>query len=247
MIEIIKLDATNSTNDHLKEKLSTINKKKTIIAYTYNQKKGKGQRNKEWISEPFKNLSLSLLIFPKNLLTKDIFYVNIFASVLLIDFFKKEKIKRLQIKWPNDILSYNKKFCGILCESIINKHLVNKLIIGIGINVNQISFEGLPNASSMRKILKKEINLDSFTNRLIESIKKSISIFEDTPKIKSFKIFNNYLDNLYGYGTIKSYKISGGNKIQAEIVGLHRDGSLKVKLINGEIKKYNFNDIQLIF
>ena len=85
MIEIIKLDATNSTNDHLKEKLSTINKKKTIIAYTYNQKKGRGQRNKEWISEPFKNLSLSLLIFPKNLLTKDIFYVNIFASVFLID------------------------------------------------------------------------------------------------------------------------------------------------------------------
>ena len=39
MIEIIKLDATNSTNDYLKEKLSTINKKKTIIAYTYNQKK----------------------------------------------------------------------------------------------------------------------------------------------------------------------------------------------------------------
>ena len=99
----------------------------------------------------------------------------------------------------------------------------------------------------MRKILKKEINLDSFTRRLINSIKKSISIFEDTPKIKSFKIFNNYLDNLYGYGTIKSYKISGGNKIQAEIVGLHRDGSLKMKLINGKIKKYNFNDIQLIF
>ena len=90
MIEIIKLDATNSTNDHLKEKLSTINKKKTIITYTYNQKKGKGQRNNEWISEPFKNLSLSLLIFPKNLLTKDIFYVNIFASVLLIDFLKKK-------------------------------------------------------------------------------------------------------------------------------------------------------------
>ena len=55
----------------------------------------------------------------------------------------------------NDILSYNKKFCGILCESIINKHLVSKLIIGIGINVNQISFEGLPNASSIKEILKK--------------------------------------------------------------------------------------------
>ena len=246
-MKIIKLDATNSTNDHLKEKLSTINNKKTIIAYTYNQKKGRGQRNKEWISEPFKNLSLSLLIFPKNLLTKDIFYVNIFASVLLIDFFKKEKIKRLQIKWPNDILSYNKKFCGILCESIINKHLVNKLIIGIGINVNQISFEGLPNACSIKEILKKEINLDSFTSRLINCIKTSISFFEDTSKIKLFKIFNNYLDKLCGYRTIKSYKTSGGSKIRAEIVGLNRDGSLKMKLINGEIKKYNFNDIQLIF
>ena len=245
-MKIIKLDATNSTNDYLKEKLSTSNKKQTIIAYTYNQKKGRGQRNKEWISEPFKNLSLSLLIFPKNLSTKDIFYVNIFASVLLINFFKEEKIKRLEIKWPNDILSYNKKFCGILCESIINKHSVNKLIIGIGINVNQISFEGLPNACSIRKILKKEINLDSFTRRLIHNIKKNISFFKDTPKIKSLKIFNNYLDNLCGYGTIKSYKISGGSKIEAEIVGLNRDGSLKMKLVNGEIKKYNFNDIQLI-
>ena len=96
-MKIIKLDATNSTNDYLKEKLSTINKKQTIIAYTHNQKKGRGQRNNEWISEPFKNLSISLLIFPKNLSSKDIFYVNIFASVFLINFLK-EKIKRLEIK-----------------------------------------------------------------------------------------------------------------------------------------------------
>ena len=97
-MKIIKLDATNSTNDYLKEKLSTSNKKQTIIAYTYNQKKGRGQRNKEWISEPFKNLSLSLLIFPKNLSTKDIFYVNIFASVLLINFFKMLLVLSISLK-----------------------------------------------------------------------------------------------------------------------------------------------------
>ena len=38
-MKIIKLDATNSTNDYLKEKLSISNKKQTIIAYTFNQKK----------------------------------------------------------------------------------------------------------------------------------------------------------------------------------------------------------------
>ncbi len=41
------------------------------------------------------------------------------------------------IKWTNDIVLSGKKICGILAETLLDGGMVKKLIIGIGINLNQ--------------------------------------------------------------------------------------------------------------
>lgn len=44
------------------------------------------------------------------------------------------------LKWPNDLLLGNKKFCGILTEMHSEATRVRHVVVGIGLNVNQKSF-----------------------------------------------------------------------------------------------------------
>jgi BirA family biotin operon repressor/biotin-[acetyl-CoA-carboxylase] ligase len=47
---------------------------------------------------------------------------------------------RPDIRWPNDLLIGDKKFCGILTEMNAEVTRVRYAVVGIGINVNQSSF-----------------------------------------------------------------------------------------------------------
>jgi BirA family biotin operon repressor/biotin-[acetyl-CoA-carboxylase] ligase len=47
---------------------------------------------------------------------------------------------RPDLKWPNDLLLGNRKFCGILTEMNSEATRVRHLVVGIGINVNQTKF-----------------------------------------------------------------------------------------------------------
>ena len=44
------------------------------------------------------------------------------------------------LKWPNDVLLGGKKFCGILTEMNSEATRVRHLVVGVGINVNQMKF-----------------------------------------------------------------------------------------------------------
>jgi BirA family transcriptional regulator, biotin operon repressor / biotin---[acetyl-CoA-carboxylase] ligase len=44
------------------------------------------------------------------------------------------------LKWPNDVLLGGKKFCGILTEMTAEATRVRHLVVGAGINVNQVKF-----------------------------------------------------------------------------------------------------------
>lgn len=46
----------------------------------------------------------------------------------------------VDLKWPNDLLLGGKKFCGILTEMNAEATRVRHLVVGVGINVNQMKF-----------------------------------------------------------------------------------------------------------
>ena len=56
------------------------------------------------------------------------------------------------LKWPNDLLIEGKKFCGVLTEMNAEVTRVRYIVVGIGINVNQVRFpeELRPTATSLR-------------------------------------------------------------------------------------------------
>jgi BirA family biotin operon repressor/biotin-[acetyl-CoA-carboxylase] ligase len=46
----------------------------------------------------------------------------------------------VDLKWPNDLLLNGKKFCGILTEMNAEATRVRHLVVGVGVNVNQVKF-----------------------------------------------------------------------------------------------------------
>ncbi|MBZ5613804.1 MAG: biotin--[acetyl-CoA-carboxylase] ligase [Acidobacteriia bacterium] len=58
----------------------------------------------------------------------------------------------VDLKWPNDLLLGGNKFCGILIEMNAEATRVRHLVVGVGINVNQVKFpaELRESATSLR-------------------------------------------------------------------------------------------------
>ena len=141
------------------------------IVVTKNQQKGRVQRDANWYSEPFKNLTFSILVNKLKLKTNEAKYINFAVSLAIFKVLEIYKIPNLFIKWPNDIMSANKKICGILIENSLSNNKINNSIIGIGLNVNQVNFPNLERVSSLNNILGYELNLDNLLIDLTKQLK----------------------------------------------------------------------------
>ena len=120
-MEIIKLNATNSTNTYLKNLLKEKPVKDLSCIWALSQTQGRGQQGAKWISEPGKNLTFSILKKFENLSSEYHFLLNMEVSLVIFRALKKLYIPDLAVKWANDILSSKKKICGILIENTLHK------------------------------------------------------------------------------------------------------------------------------
>ena len=244
-MEIIKLSATNSTNEYLKKFIVNNSLTTKHVVYTFNQTNGKGQRGKIWHSEPGKNLAFSICIFPKNIEVKNQFIINMIVSLFLINILKALKIPDLKIKWPNDIMSGGKKICGILNETKLKGNKIENVIIGFGLNVNQETFENLPNASSLKLINKINYDLDGLVSYIIQCL-KNYDYLDVKTELEFNKIAKNYNNNLYGLDSFYNFKDSNNKIFLGKILSVAENGNLKIMKKNSKIKSYNFQEIQMI-
>ena len=60
---------------------------------------------------------------------------SVLNAYLLKKLISRKVNKKIKIKWPNDLLFNNHKFCGILQETI-KYDKFEFLIVGIGLNTN---------------------------------------------------------------------------------------------------------------
>ena len=95
------------------------------------------------------------------------FLFNYRTARLVRDYLASTTGLLVELKWPNDLVVGGKKVGGILIEKI-STGSVSYYIIGIGINVLQKKFLGLPQASSLSVESRREFDLHAFTKGLYE-------------------------------------------------------------------------------
>ncbi|WP_435415786.1 biotin--[acetyl-CoA-carboxylase] ligase [Polaribacter aestuariivivens] len=240
-MKIIKLSAIDSTNSFLKDLAQDSCLENFTIVTTESQLKGRGQQSSVWLSEPSKNLTFSVFVSFKNFEISNKKYLTFAISLAVYEAIIEEIKHDVYIKWPNDILSGNKKLCGILVENSIQKTKIKHSVIGIGLNVNQTNFsEAIDKVTSLKLITQKEYDLDVFLNSIILKLKSRIQELENQA-LK--KLEDDYLSVLYKKNTPTMFKNSSGVLFMGIIRGISKDGLLQIELEDETIKEFGIKEV----
>ena len=153
-IKIKKYKKVRSTNDIALKLIKQSVSKPTLVT-TEKQTNGRGTIGKKWISKKG-NLFISLFFQfdQKKINFKQFAILN---ALILKKVISKTISKNIKIKWPNDLMFNKMKICGILQE-VIKFENFDYLIVGIGLNTNIDPKNKSFNSTSLKNILKKNIN-----------------------------------------------------------------------------------------
>lgn len=242
-MKIIKLSAIESTNAFLKQKAQLGDLNDTTVAVTDNQTKGRGQMETKWLSEPHKNLTFSVFKKFNKLQINEQPYLNFAVCLAVLDALKELKVPNLSIKWPNDIMAGDQKLCGILIEATFKQKTIKNTILGIGLNVNQTIFpKELPNATSLKKVLNKEFELEVVLKTLLKSLKAYLKFIENH---QFNEIYTAYQEKLYKKGITTTFIDLKKNKtFKASIEAVSKKGYLILELDEGYYEKYGTKEIK---
>ncbi len=236
-----KLDEISSTNDWLIKRMSNQKLHEGTVVFASVQTNGKGQRGSQWFSKPDKSLTFSVLLKPSFLSPINAFDLSICVALALMDSLNK-LCSGFKIKWPNDIYFEDKKIAGVLIENQMNRSVYHNAVVGIGLNVNQLRFDELSKAISLKQIIGIEFSIEKVMEHICENLEARYLMLR-SGHFKHLK--KAYMSNLYGLNQLKSFMVDN-KKLNGKIIDVLRNGFLQIKLIDGTICDYDIKEIKFL-
>lgn len=225
MSKIIWLEETSSTNDDAKE-LTNNNSGESFWVGATCQNSGRGRGDRVWES-PKGNLYASW-VGPMQCSLAEASQLSFVASLSVADAVASFLPKTdLTFKWPNDVLSDGKKFCGILLESkyVNTSPKTLWLIIGIGVNLITPPKEAIFPATALGLNVKPKLFLENLATAF-ERLKK---VWEE----EGFKkIRSSWLDKAQGLGKNIKVRLPSA-ELSGVFNGLTPKGALVLKTDEG--------------
>lgn len=148
---IFHYEACDSTNIRIKEMAQEV--RDNTICISDLQTKGRGRKDRSWLSRPGAGAWFSCLVKPSFEMSAETASGLVFVAALsTAKALKKLTGADIKIKWPNDIVLNGRKICGIMCEMRAKNMSLDFAVVGIGVNLIGRSFPpDLPYASSIEK------------------------------------------------------------------------------------------------
>ncbi|MEM8894582.1 MAG: biotin--[acetyl-CoA-carboxylase] ligase [Bacteroidota bacterium] len=229
-----------STNDMAADLLKNESVVEGAMVVTDKQTNGRGQRGNTWESSAGKNLTLSIILKPKFLTPRDHFQLHYITSLAvcttLLRYFRDVKIK-----WPNDLLIKGKKICGILIENNIRGRSIENSIVGIGLNVNQSSFD-YALATSFVDLSGQDYSREEILTILLEQIESKYLMLK-AGRLEELK--KEYLRHLFRIGDSALYE-AAGVQFTGTIQGVDEEGRLIIATAN-DVRYFEFKEVKFIY
>jgi len=216
-----------------------------------NQTAGRGQRGNSWEAEPGQNVTMSMLLVHDRLPAIQQFLVSQLISLAIIDMLRQKlgevvEPERVCVKWPNDIYVDNLKIAGILIESTITGDMVERSIVGIGLNVNQIEFVSeAPNPVSMAQLLGNlyEKGPEHLGRELSRRIMEYVHSFRNG-SLSPEEIRGRYAGILWRRQGLHPFTDATTNEsFLASIGDIEPTGHIHLLTETGENRKYAFKEV----
>ncbi|MDP2686614.1 MAG: biotin--[acetyl-CoA-carboxylase] ligase [Aequorivita sp.] len=243
-MNLIKLSAIDSTNSYLKQLAKETLLQDETVVLTKHQLSGRGQMGNSWLSRQGQSLTFSIFKTFEKLQIERQFMISMTVSLAIIEALKSLDIPKMAIKWPNDILSANKKIGGILIENVLEDSFVKYSIIGIGLNVNETDFPNLPQASSLKLETGKNFQLEEVLDRIVKSVFNNLNNL-------SAKNFSEmkwlYENNLFRKEMVSVFETPEGLRFNGIIKGVSDIGELLLETEIAPSQKFQLKEIKLIY
>ncbi|NEU31184.1 biotin--[acetyl-CoA-carboxylase] ligase [bacterium LRH843] len=159
-------------------KLAQDGTKEGHVVIANEQTAGKGRLGRKWHSRFGTSISMSLILRP-NLPPQKTPQLTLLTAVAVVRAIKQQTGIKCDIKWPNDVLINGKKIVGILTEMQADPDVVHSVIIGIGLNANQLLEEMDPDIRKIATSLAIEKGKEVERASLISAILNEFEILYD--------------------------------------------------------------------
>ena len=237
----IYADEIGSTNSELLAGKQQYKKSGTVYI-AEKQLEGKGRKNRVWNSAKGLNLTFSILLTKDTISDINLSHLNLAASLAVSTAIENLYQIKTELKWPNDVLIEKKKVAGILIETSIKGKSIDRAVIGIGINLNQIAFQGEFNLepTSLKLNLGMEIDRENILAEILNIFEEMLTELEQKPA----NVVDDWRNKCNMIGD--KITITDDDKVKRGIFhDIDDEGYLLLK-VNDEIEKIHFGDVSFV-
>lgn len=243
-----------SSNDRAAKLLSDPQANFPLLVLTDSQTAGRGRGcNVWWSSDGALTFSLALATDVANLPAQRWPQVSLTAGLAVCEALEQiltrgvpaqsaSNLPKTQLKWPNDVYLTGQKICGILVEA--PPTAPGKLIVGIGINVNN-SVEGAP--AEVQQLATSLVDLTGQSYRLADvliEVLKQLALRLEPDHLWSAEVLDGWRSRCFL--SDKRIEIDNGTRKALGICrGIDESGALLLEA-GGQVEKHLAGTIMLV-
>lgn len=235
------LEKVDSTSNYAKAMVQEGLAKHGMAWFAREQSGGRGQRGKQWDSEPGKNLLMTVVLEQKKWPLEKQAIFNMAIAVICRDFLSRYTGQDTTIKWPNDLYWRDQKAGGILIENSIQGNAWKFALVGIGININQELFNSsIPNPVSVKQVTGYPFDPVELAKLLHSELLVKMDEYGITDHFRITEAYNRHL-----YGINRKMKLMRNEAVfEALIRSVNEEG----KLVTGEdeTQAFDFGEVKWV-
>jgi biotin-[acetyl-CoA-carboxylase] ligase BirA-like protein len=170
--------ALESTNLQLM-KIAEGNAPVWTVVLADSQESGMGRSGRVWWSPPG-GLYMSVLVRPPNGI-RDLYRLPVLSSLAVLDAVGATETP-LRVKWPNDILSGEKKLAGILIQARTDRRRVHWIVAGFGVNMRRPECEipvEIRDRIAFLEDLRGDITRDRLAEAIVSGLRERLDALDD--------------------------------------------------------------------
>ena len=239
---VLRFESLPSTNTEL-ARLASEGAAEGLAIVADEQTAGRGRLQRTWSSPKGAGLYFSILLRP-GIPQEQWPLITFMAALAVGDALQEGSGLETDIKWPNDLLSGERKICGILAEAIETPE-GKAVIVGIGINLTQQAFPAeLTNvATSVAEAIGGTPSREAILDALLRALSRWYSLLSESGGRE--KIVASWTARS-SFATGKAVQVSNGEEVwQGITCGVEADGALRLRTETGQIKLVRAGDVSL--
>lgn len=237
-------EEVGSTNEMAKE-LADAGAPEGTLVIAESQTSGRGRRGRAWLSVPRKGIWFSVILRPR-VAPVQASQLTLLAAVAVAAAVREETGLPPGIKWPNDLLVGKKKICGILTEIKAEIDVIEYIVMGIGLNVNQQASDFGEDLREIATSIFIELRRDIQRLPLLQKILYQLETWYECWQEKGFEPVRRAWKEA-------SITLSRGVELNVyrdhftgTAVDIDSEGALLVRGKGGEIRRFNSGEITLL-